>query len=289
MFKNIYYLKNEKLAQYSTINIGGNAKYIVFPKSLKELRQCIKITRENKQKVFVLGNGSNTLFDDDGFDGVVISLKNMQKIIKKQNYVIVDAGVNLFALNLKVKEWGLSGLEWSYGIPASIGGFVFMNGGCFGHEICEYIEEVSVLRNDKIIKFKRPQIQFGYRQSNIDGIIVSVKLKLVQCPNDIIAENMNQALKTKREKQPCDKPSLGSVFKRVMTDKEIIYPAKMIDSLGLKGVKIGGAEISTKHAGFIVNVGGATSADYIALMQFLRDKLAVYGVDVKNEIVILKK
>jgi len=288
MFKNIYFLKNEKLSKYSTINIGGKAKYIVFPRCVDELKQAVDIAKQNEIKFFILGNGSNVLFDDNGFDGAVICLKKMKQISRCQNKVVVSAGISLFELNFKLKEMGLTGLEWSFGIPATIGGFVYMNGGCFGHEICEFVDEVEILKDDKIELVKKEGIGFGYRHSNLDGVIVGVTLNLAFDESTNIWEKMNIAINEKRKKQPCDKFSLGSVFKQIHKKGEVIYPAKMIDSMGLKGVKIGGAEISTKHAGFFVNTGNATSSDYKALITFVKDKLADRGVFVESEIVIVE-
>ena len=287
MFKNINYLKNEKLSKYSTIKIGGEAKYIVFPQTIKEVKQVVNEVQEKRLKMFVIGNGSNTLFDDKGFDGVVLCLKNLNKVVVKRNKVRAEAGTNLFALNNKLKEFGLSGMEWSFGIPGSVGGFVVMNGGCFGHEICEFIDEVEVLQEGKIRTLKKEDIRFGYRKSSINGVVLAVTISLKKEDPQNVYENMQEALNKKRGAQPCEFPSLGSVFKHVELDGETIYPAKLIDTLGLKGVKIGGVEVSTKHAGFIVNVDLGTGEDYRRLVKFLKEKLAQMGVDVETEVVFV--
>ena len=152
MFKEFDVKQNELLSKYSTVKIGGLAEYVIFPKNYLEIKKIIKICKKNNKKYYILGNGSNILFDDSGFEGVLLNLKhfNKVKILNLQNNldenqkVFVGAGINLFALNQKLKSLGLSGLEWSYGIPATLGGLILMNGGSFEHEICEFIEKVFV-------------------------------------------------------------------------------------------------------------------------------------------------
>ncbi len=289
MFENFDVKEWASLKDYSTIKIGGKARWMVFPKDFIEVQQILKIVKNNNLKFFILGNGSNTLFDDDGFDGVIISLKKLNKIEFKDNYVDVDAGINLFALGQKLKMQGLSGLEFCYGIPASLGGFVYMNGGCFGHEIGELVEEVLVLKDDKLLVLKKENLKFSYRKSNLqDCVILKVKMKLKPEQSEIVEENMNFFFNKKKETQPCDLPSLGSVFKAVYGEKTI-YVSKMIDTLGLKGVKIGEAEISKKHAGFIVNTGNATCKDFKKLVELIKTELAKENVYPELEIIMLDK
>ena len=258
------------------------------PKTASELKKMLKIAQANNVKTQVIGNGSNVLFDDRGFDGAVISLKHFDNIEFSNEKVIVGAGVNLFKLNAALKNHELSGIEWSFGIPATIGGFVFANGGSFGHEICEIVDEVRVLSNGKISTIKRKKIDFGYRFSNIDGIIVQVVLKLKLDSSEKIEKTMLDFYEQKKQSQPCDMPSLGSVFKRIVSKSGTVMPAKMIDTLGLKGVKIGKAEISTKHAGFIVNLGGATSQNVKDLIALVEKRFEEYGVFVEKEIKFLE-
>jgi len=299
MFKEFYCLKNVELKSYTTIKIGGKADFIIFPKNIKELIKILKIIKKNNLKYIFLGNGSNILFDSDGFGGVVISLKYFNKIsLKKSKSVIQNfefvragAGVNLFALNKFCCDNGLSGLEWSYGIPASLGGLVFMNGGSFGHEICEFVDSLVIfdLEIEKVVYLDRDQINFEYRTSNLKKcVVLSVVLKLKIDKKENVQKQMNEYFKQKKEIQPYDKFSLGSVFKIIFKD-EPIYPAKLIDNLGLKGVKIGGAEISTKHAGFIINSGDATSKDVLDLIELIKKRVSQYGVELQEEIIVCKK
>lgn len=289
MFENFDVKEWASLKDYSTIKIGGKARWMLFPKDLMEVQQILKIVKYNNLKFFILGNGSNTLFDDNGYDGVIISLKKLNKIEFDGDCVYSDAGVNLFVLGQKLKMHGLSGLEFCHGIPASLGGFVYMNGGCFGHEIGEFVEEVLVLKDDKIITLKKDQLKFSYRKSNLqDCVILKVLLKLTQNSPEIVKENMDNYYDKKKASQPCDLPSLGSIFKAVYGDKTI-YVSKMIDTLGLKGVKIGEAEISNKHAGFIVNTGNATSKDFKDLIALIQKELAKVNVYPELEIIMLER
>lgn len=290
MFEKFDFIENVDLKDFSTMKVGGKAKYIIFPKNADEIKKILQICRKNDIKTFILGNGSNVLFDDKGFSGAIICLKKMQDITFLENNVVeVSAGVNLFALNMALCKHGLSGLEFCYGIPATIGGFLVMNGGCFEHEICEFVKEVKVLENGKIFDVKAEDCDFSYRHSNLQNcVVLSAKLQLFAEEPDKIKQNMDFYLNLKRKKQPCEFPSLGSVFKVIKTKPEI-HPAKLIDKMHLKGVKIGGAEVSTKHAGFIVNCGNATSDDVLNLIVFLEQKLAEIGVNVEREIVVLKE
>ncbi len=315
MFKGFEYLENADLKNWSTIKIGGIASYIVFPKNQSELAQILKICQKNKQKYYILGNGSNVLFDA-GFNGVLINLKYFNEIefddVRKDKsdngcscyenkddksliyneecLVKIGAGVKLFALNQKLKKIGLSGLEWSYGIPATLGGLVAMNGGCFGHEISEFIEKVLVFDGQKAIVLKKDDMSFDYRFCSLKDryIILAIWLRLQKDESDKIEKRMLNFFERKKLSQPCDYPSLGSVFKQIRNADEIVYPAKLIDNMGLKGVKIGKAQISQKHAGFIINLGGATSADFLALVGLIQEKLREVGVEANPEIIILR-
>ncbi len=293
MFEKFERLENESLCQHSTMKTGGKAKWILFPKNLKELKEILSICKENGIKFFILGNGSNVLFSDGGFDGVIISLKhfNTFKILCEKTdivYVKVGAGINLFDLNFKLQKQGLSGLEFSFGIPATLGGFLRMNSGCFGHEICEIVEEVYVLDGERCRTIKNKDCGFAYRSSNLEKyIILGAKLRFFKEKCEKIAQNMQFYLNKKKSSQPCEMPSLGSVFKRGNANGEIVFPAKIIDELGLKGFSVGGAQVSLKHAGFIVNSGNATSKDVLALIEFLEEKLKTCGFCPEREIIVL--
>ena len=327
LFKDFDKKIDEPMKFHTTFHIGGNAKCMVFPKSIFELNRIIKICKINNLKYFILGNGSNVLFEDSGFDGVIISTKKLNKIsiqsANKNNVIVrVESGVNLYLLNKFCLDNMLYGLEWSYGIPASFGGFVFMNGGCFEHEICENILSLTILENDKIITKNRDEINFSYRHSGIKGVILYGDILLKKeyflfsffCENvDKINFQQHKTLKNykkiikkqvffklfisfsikylqtkyfnlKKEKQPLEYFSAGSVYKR----GKDFYPAKIIDELNLKGFFINDAEISTKHAGFIVNKKNATFKDVISLMEMIESKVKRLGFNFEREIIIVK-
>lgn len=293
MFDGIKCVKNASLKDLSTIKIGGKAKYIVFPKDEAEIEMVLQEAKRSDEKAFVLGNGSNTLFDVDFFDGVVISTRKLNQIerLDKQR-VYVSAGVNLFLLNVTLSKMGLGGLEWSYGIPASFGGLVYMNGGAFGREIKDFLERVRVLRNGKIEESQASEIEFSYRSSNLKNcIILGGVLCLYEEKTEKIKEKMQDFLQKRQKFQPYDKLSLGSTFKHIEENGgEIIYPAKLIDSLGFKGVKIGGVEVSTKHAGFLVNSGNGTAEDYLNLAKLIEQKIFErFGLKLEKEVVLLSE
>lgn len=298
MFEEFEVKKNELLANYSTVKIGGKAEYIIFPKNYLEIKKIIKICKKNNKKYCILGNGSNILFDDSGFDGVLINLKhfNKVKLLDSQNNasdtkkVFVGAGINLFALNQKLKTLGLSGLEWSYGIPATLGGLLVMNGGSFEHEICEFVDKVFVFDGEKYDVLKRSELEFSYRHSSLKDrfVVLGAILNLKEEKCEVIQQKMQNFFESKKAAQSCDFPSLGSVFKRFQKNGEMVYPAKIIDNMGLKGVIIGRAQISPKHAGFIVNLGGATSGDFLKLIELVEEKFAEIGLKAEREIIILR-
>lgn len=279
MFENVEKIENADLKNFNTFKIGGKGT-ILFPKNVFELKKIIKECKNNKLKYFVLGNGSNLLFPDYDLDTVLISLKNFNKISKKENFIYVEAGVNMFSLNKFCLENSLTNLEWSFGLPASFGGLVYMNGGAYEHTIFDYIRRVKVLNNNKVVWLKKNDIQFTYRKSNISGIILGAEIILNKSDKKTVENKQKYYFECRKSTQPLNYPSAGSIFKR----KNDIIPAKLIDSFNLKGVRIGGAEISKKHAGFIVNVDNAKSIDVRALIDYIKNKV---GIDLEEEIIIL--
>lgn len=283
--QNIEIKQDVDLKKFCTFHIGGNAKFMAFPKNNEGVRRVINFAQQNHLHYFILGNGSNVLFADKGFDGVVINMKYLNHIkITRNNKFLVDvgAGVNLYKLHYFLCKNELSGLEWSFGIPASIGGFVYMNGGCFSHDISQNVEGVTVLKDNQIINLSRNELEFSYRSSNLQNcVILSVKLSLFHGKSDEIKQNQEYYYNLKKNSQPIDFPSAGSIFKNPK-DK---FVAKMIDNAGLKGVKIGGAEISTKHANFIINIGDAKASDVLSLIDLVCKKL---GQKLDTEIKIIK-
>ena len=287
MFNNLEIKYNEELKNHSTFKIGGYARFFILPKNFNETKQAILDCKKNKIKYLILGNGSNVLFDDTPFNGAVISMANLdtikQRKYKENIYVTVGAGTNLFALNNFLQKKGIAGLEWSFGIPGTVGGATKVNAGAYGNNIGDFVKEVTILKKGNIIKTKK--IKFDYRKSSlIDEVILSVKLKLIRGDPENIKIKMQSFLEKRKESQPYSLPSIGSIFKR----KGNLIPSKIIDQLGLKGLRIGDAMISTKHAGFIVNVGSATSSEVKKLLKILEFILESKGYNFKKEIIIIE-
>ena len=282
-------LYNEDLKKHCSFRIGGKAKFFIIVNNEKTLLNILKL---NNKKILIIGAGTNILFRNKKFNGTFIKLGEAFNKIKtassKKKYKIIEvgAGTNLFKLNLFLRKHGLSGLEWSFGIPGTVGGAIKMNAGAYGHEFGELVESVKVFSKGKI--FWTKDFSFSYRSSSFkDCIILSVKLKLSLGKTTNIEIAQKEYLSRRKESQPYSDFSAGSVFKRIINKEEIIYPAKIIDNLGLKGVKIGDAEISTKHAGFIINKGNAKSKDVVNLIRFIKKMVKKKTKqDLQEEIII---
>lgn len=274
---------NFSMSKVCTFRCGGKALWFCEVENFDEFKNLLKL-HENK-KLFILGNGSNTLCSDSGFNGLVICTKKLKNIEIKENIVICDCGVNLFDLNQKLARNGLSGLEWSYGIPGTVGGACAMNAGSFGFELGDYVEKIEVFENKQIKLLDKKDIIFSYRKSNIKLPIIKVWLKLTKNSQEKVEEKMQNFFSIKTKNQPTCFGSAGSVFKR---QGEII-PAKIIEELGLKGYKIGGAEISEKHCGFIVNKGKASATEIIKMIDFIKNRVKIErGINLEEEIIILE-
>ena len=286
MFKNIQHFENEPVKNYTTFRIGGPAKYFVLPKNLDELKEVLNICKTHNMRYFVIGNGSNILASDKGFDGVIISLKHFNSIKKRKYrgnvYVTCGCGVNLFNLNKYLCENSIEGLEWSYGIPASVGGAIKMNAGAYNHSIGEFVKKIIVLKEGKIKSIKNPK--FEYRKSPInDEIVLYAQFSLLIGNKENIKNQMETNLSKRKKSQPYDMASAGSVFKR----NGNLFPAKVIDDLGLKGLRLGDAMISKKHTGFIINLGNASFSDISKLIALLKKIFNAFNYSFEEEIIYL--
>lgn len=287
----IIYL-NEPLKDHCSFGIGGKAKFYIVVNNINTLKNIIN---KNKKRFFLLGAGTNILFKDKKFNGVVVKLgKDFQKIkiikdIGEDVILEVGAGVNLFTLNNFLQINGLSGLEWSFGIPGSVGGATIMNAGAYENQFGDFVQSVKILKENKTVW--KNKFTFSYRSSSFqenNDIIISVRLKLKKGNSVEIKEKQLFFINKKKESQPYGEKSAGSVFKRIIIGNKILYPAKIIDNLGLKGVKIGEAEISKKHAGFIVNLGNAKAKDVLKLIKLIKNKIKKStGEDLQREIIII--
>ena len=281
-------IKNAKMKEYSNMKVGGTAKELIFIDDKKELKEILQ-TRSN---IYLLGNGTNTLINDGNLDISFLSLKRLKNITveeKKGDYdlVRVEAGLDLDDLIDFMEKNNYSGLENITGIPGSVGGLVNMNGGAYGTEIFDCIEEVEVCKNNgEIVKIKTTDLNFKYRTTEIKEnkwIVVSALFKFGFGFDKAASEDKREQRKTKH---PLDLPNLGSTFK----NPEGTFAAKLISDAGLKGYRVGDVEISPKHPNFVTNLGNATFNDIISVIEHVKEVVfEKFGVKLETEIIILKK
>lgn len=281
---------NEPMSKHTTIKIGGNADVLVLPEETSDIINVLKFAKENNIPVTVIGNGSKLLVRDKGIRGIVIKISSKFSGYEINGDTIVAcAGMSMPRLSRIAMKEGLSGLEFACGIPGVLGGGILMNAGAYGGEISDVLVRTKYIDENLEVKtLEHSEHNFSYRYSYFKDhkscIILSAEFKLTKKNEEEIKETMDKNSSSRKEKQPLEYPSAGSTFKR----PEGFYVGTMIQELGLKGYEIGGAEISTKHAGFIVNKGGAKAEDVIALMNFVREKVfEKYGVKLENEIEII--
>lgn len=277
-------LIDEPMSLHTSFKTGGKADFYVLPSSAEELEKILRLD----VPITILGNGSNILVTDKGIRGIVINLKNLNNYKVEDNYITAESGVSVIKLASIAAQNSLSGLEFACGIPGTVGGAVYMNAGAYGGEMKDVVVSSSYI-DKKTLEIKTIEDhEFAYRESiyskKIDGIILNVKVKLQKGNQDEIQAKMNENVNSRNEKQPVDKASAGSTFKR----KTDAVPAKLIDEAGLKGYKIGGAEVSTKHAGFIINSGNATSKDILELIEYVKKVVKEkFDVDLETEVKII--
>lgn len=273
---------NEDLKKHTSFGIGGFADVFFEPDSKEELFEVLDFCHDKKIKFFILGNGTNIVFSDKGFSGVVICLKRLNKIKIEGETIVCECGVNLFKLNQFIQKNSLSGLEFSYGIPGTLGGAIIQNAGAYGNEIGNKIEQVTRISKGKVVSDKN--FWFSYRNSSFKqnkDIILSAKIKLEKGNSDLILKTQKEIFEKRISSQPYGTKNAGSVFKR----NGDIIPAKLIDKLGLKGVKIGGVEVSPVHANFIVNVDNAKEIDLKKLIRKIKKEVKKnFGETLEEEI-----
>jgi UDP-N-acetylmuramate dehydrogenase len=264
----------EPVKKHTSFKIGGECLALIEPKSESDLLTVINLLNKNRLKFFVIGNGTNLLVKDKPLNLVIIKLaSNFSAIKVKGQSLTALAGASLMSVNKQAINNSLSGLEWSYGIPGTVGGAVFMNAGAYGGQMSDVVESVKFFNGKKIVELENKKLMFAYRSSlfkkHTKFVIISAKLKLKQGEKEHIKQNSQANLDKRKANHPLNYPSAGSVFKR---HKKLIA-SKTIDELGLKGYRIGGAEISTKHAGFIVNKNNASYSDVIKLVKYIQKKV----------------
>lgn len=267
-------LLDEPMKKHTTFRVGGPADYFLCPGDAAQIAEIIHICRQEKIPCFLLGNGSNLLVSDQGYRGAVIQIyKNMNGIRVKENRVYAQAGALLSAVSKKAMEAGLTGLEFASGIPGTLGGAAVMNAGAYGGEMKDVLESVTVITPDqKTETLKAEELNLGYRTSIIkekDFIVVEAVLKLCPGDTDAIRAKMEELKVQRVTKQPLEYPSAGSTFKR----PEGYFAGKLIQDAGLRGYRVGDAQVSEKHCGFVINRGEATAADVAQLIRDVQERV----------------
>ncbi len=285
-------LLDEPMSRHTSFRIGGPAALFLVPRTRGAFAAAVKKAVETGTRFFLLGNGSNLLFDDAGYDGAVISTAALDAVSLDGDLLTAEAGASLSSVCKAARDASLTGLEFAYGIPGSVGGAVVMNAGAYGGEIRDVLEESLALdpATGEIRRLTLEEHAYGYRDSvykhtSPAWVVLAASFRLRAGERDEITAKMNELAGRRVAKQPLEYPSAGSVFKR----PEGHFVGQMVEESGLKGYRIGGAEVSEKHAGFIVNRGGATSHDVLALVEHIRDVVKRnYSVDLECEIIHVK-
>ena len=266
--------KDEPMRGHTTFRIGGPADYFICPDTEEKLRQVLEFCRKKEIPWFILGNGSNLLVSDRGYRGAVIQIyKNFQNIEAQGETLKVQAGALLSGIAARALQEGLAGMEFASGIPGTLGGAVVMNAGAYGGEMKDVLEEAFLLdREGRMLTLKTGELEMGYRTSRVkkEGMIVlGATLKLRRGDRESIRGRMEELKEQRCSKQPLEYPSAGSTFKR----PEGYFAGKLIMDAGLRGFTVGGAQISEKHCGFVINKGGATAEDVRTLIQRVQKKV----------------
>lgn len=278
---------DEPMSKHTSFRIGGPAEVMAFPKNTQELSALMCAAAELKIQPAILGAGTNVLAPDAGLPGLCICLKDALDGMEllEGNRIRVMAGVTMTRAAVFAANHSLSGMEFAHGIPGTVGGGVYMNAGAYGGEICDICESVDVMDlNGNLKTLSGDEMQFSYRHSRLEeegGIVVSATFRLIPQDSNDIKAKMKELQSKRSASQPLDLPSAGSAFKRPVGG----YAAALVDQAGLKGFAVGGAAISTKHAGFAVNIGGATAADVKSLLQQVSDRVyANSGIRLEPEV-----
>ena len=277
---------NEPMKNHTTFKIGGPAQYYVTPESVTQIQEVVSLCRDMNIPLHVIGNGSNILVGDDGVDGVVLALFNTFSDYEiKDNVITAQAGMSLIKLAVIALREGITGFEFAGGIPGSIGGAVYMNAGAYDGQMKDVVTSVTVLDEAGNIRILgRDELDMGYRTSAVakhNMIVLQVIIELKAGNKEQIKDRMNQLSELRKQKQPLEYPSAGSTFKR----PEGYFAGKLIADAGLKGYSIGGAAVSEKHAGFVVNMGGATAKDVVELTDYIKKRIIEqFGVTLELEI-----
>lgn len=278
------------MSRFTSFRIGGPARRVACPKNREQLVILLGLARECGARPFVMGNGTNLLAPDEGLERLVVRTAGGMDAVRllDETTIEADAGISLARLALFAQNAGLTGLEFAHGIPGSLGGAVFMNAGAYGGEMKQVVQEVTVLTEEGIARVSGEKCDFGYRRSAFsDGksVILGAKLRLSRGDREEIGAKMAQLMAKRKSSQPLEFPSAGSTFKR----PEGYFAGTLIQETGLKGLTVGGAQVSQKHAGFVINIGGATCRDVCALIREVQEKVQqAHGVTLEPEVKIIE-
>lgn len=286
--------EQEPLTAHTTFRIGGPALYYLIPEGVEEVRDALQFAREKELPFYVIGHGSNLLFEDEGYHGVVIEIgKGMEQVTMKEEpdgtvCVTAQAGIPLSTLAAKLAEAGWQGFEFAGGIPGTLGGGIAMNAGAYGGEIRDCIKNAMVMtRSGETLVLNREQLELGYRTSIIqkeDYIVLEGVFRFSRGEKKSILAAMKELNQRRRDKQPLEFPSAGSTFKR----PEGYFAGKLIEDAGLRGYRVGDAQVSEKHCGFVVNRGKASSADVRQLIRDVQDRVREkFQVELEPEVRIV--
>lgn len=261
---------NEPLSNYTYTKTGGPADILVFPRSVEQVQRVLAAVKQENLPLTVLGNASNLIVKDGGIRGLVMILTDMQELVIEGNQLKAASGAALIEASRQAATAGLTGLEFACGIPGSIGGAIYMNAGAYGGEVKDVISQVQTMTRDGQLKtYAGADCDFSYRHSRFqegDEVILGVTFDLAPGDQSTIDSKVAELTHLRQSKQPLEYPSCGSVFKR----PEGYFAGKLIQDAGLQGYQVGGAQVSTKHAGFIVNVDHATATDYLEVIEHIR-------------------
>ncbi|MBB1122577.1 UDP-N-acetylmuramate dehydrogenase [Limosilactobacillus albertensis] len=287
-FPNIEIKQDEPLMNYTYTHTGGPADWLAFPETVDQVRELVNYVHEHNMSLTVLGNASNLIVGDGGIDDLTIILTRLNKVEVHDNKVIAQAGASYVETTKAARDNKLTGLEFAAGIPGSIGGAIFMNAGAYGGETKNVVSEATVMLPDGTIKhLSNEELDFGYRHSSVqdnNGIVLDATFTLEPGNYDDIKAEMDDLNERRAAKQPLDLPSCGSVFKR----PKGYYAGKLIHDAGLQGYTYGGAQVSTKHAGFIVNIDHGTAADYVNVIHHVQKTVKEkFGVTLETEVRII--
>ena len=283
--------QGEPMCRHTSFQIGGPVAVMAFPNSPEQVGEILKIARQYEITPMILGAGSNILAPDEGLDTVVIELRTAMNRVEERSKgeFEAQAGVAMARLATFAMERGYTGLEFAHGIPGTVGGGVYMNAGAYGGEMCQVVTGVTAMdRQGRLLEIPAEELDLSYRHSrfmNEDLVILSVRVKLEKGDREEIRAKMAELMSRRRASQPLELPSAGSTFKRPKTG----YAAAMIEAAGLKGLRVGDAQVSEKHAGFLINRGGASCDDMLRLIELVQSRVReAFGVELECEVRIIR-